>query len=154
MFLGEYLHSFDDKSRLTIPAKFRDELAAGCVVTRGFEKHLIIYTSDAFSKLTRQAQTLSPTDPETRILHRLIFSGASEAQPDKSGRVLVPPFLRVYADLDTEASVIGVGERIEVWGKAGWEDQLKVLNDPETNSRRFAALNLATVDDEHPTKSG
>ena len=143
MFLGEYLHAFDDKSRLTNPAKFRDELARGCVVTRGFEKHLIIYTSEAFGDLIKKAQTMSPTDPDGRALQRLIFSGASEATPDKSGRVLIPPFLRAYADLEGEVYIIGVGQNIEVWSKAGWEEQLKSMNDPEANSRRFAALNLA-----------
>ncbi len=144
MFLGEYLHAFDDKSRLTIPAKFRDELARGCVVTRGFEKHLIIYTSEAFGDLIKKAQTMSPTDPDGRALQRLIFSGASEAAPDKTGRVLIPPFLRAYADLEGEVYIIGVGQNIEVWSKIGWEEQLKSMNDPEANSRRFAALNLAT----------
>jgi len=144
MFLGEYQHSFDEKSRLTIPAKFRDELAKGCVVTRGFEKNLNIYTSEDFGNLIKKAQTMSPTDPETRALQRLIFSGASEAVPDRNGRILIPPFLRAYADLDSEAYVIGVGQYIEIWSTVGWDEQLKNMNDPIANSRRFAALNLAT----------
>ena len=143
MFLGEYLHAIDEKSRLTIPAKFRDELAKGSVVTRGFEKNIIIYTSDSFGKLIKRSQTLNPTDPETRALHRLIFSGASEAAPDKSGRILIPPFLRTYADLEDEVYVVGVGEHIEVWSKNGWSEQLNSMNDPAVNSRRFTALNLA-----------
>lgn len=146
MFLGEYLHSFDDKSRLTIPAKFRDELARGCVVTRGFEKQLTVYTAEWFGSLVKKSQMMSPTDPETRALQRLIFAGASEATPDKSGRIVIPPFLREYAGLDGEAYVIGVGQYIEVWSRAGWEEQLKALNDPQSNSRRFAALNLAAID--------
>ena len=145
MFLGEYLHAIDEKSRLTIPAKFRVELAQGCVVTRGFEKNIIIYTSDSFGKLIKRSQTLNPTDPETRALHRLIFSGASEAAPDKSGRILIPPFLRAYADLEDEVYVVGVGEHIEVWSKNGWNEQLKAMNDPAVNSRRFTALNLANA---------
>lgn len=145
MFLGEYLHAIDEKSRLTIPAKYRDELAKGCVVTRGFEKNIIIYTSDSFGKLTKRSQTLNPTDPETRALQRLIFSGASEAAPDKSGRILIPPFLRTYADLEDEVYVVGVGEHIEVWSKNGWNEQLNSMNDPAVNSRRFTALNLANA---------
>ena len=143
MFLGEYQHSIDDKSRLTIPAKFRDELAKGCVVTRGFEKNIIIYTAKEFGELIKRAQTVSPTDPEMRDLRRLLFSGASESAPDKSGRILIPPFLRTYADLENEVYVVGVGQHIEVWSKKGWEEQLTKMNDPEANSRRFAALNLA-----------
>lgn len=143
MFLGEYQHSIDEKSRLTIPAKFRDELAKGCVVTRGFEKNLNIYTSEDFANLIKKAQTMSPTDPEARALQRLIFSGASEAQPDRNGRILIPPFLRTYAEMDSEVYVVGVGQYIEIWSRQGWEDQLAKMNDPEANSRRFAALNLA-----------
>ena len=145
MFLGEYQHSIDEKSRLTIPAKFRDELAKGCVVTRGFEKNLNVYTSEDFANLIRMAQTMSPTDPEARALQRLMFSGASEAQPDRNGRVLIPPFLRTYAEMDTEVYVVGVGQYIEIWSKAGWEAQLTKMNDPEANSKRFAALNLAPL---------
>ena len=144
MFLGEYQHSIDEKSRLTIPAKFRDELAKGCVVTRGFEKNLNVYTSEDFANLIKKSQTMSPTDPEARALQRLIFSGASEAQPDRNGRILIPPFLRTYAEMDTEVYVVGVGQYIEIWSRAGWEVQLEKMNDPEANSRRFAALNLAT----------
>ena len=147
MFLGEYQHSIDEKSRLTIPAKFRDELAKGCVVTRGFDKNLNIYTSEDFGGLIKKAQTMSPTDPEARALQRLIFSGASEAVPDRNGRILIPPFLRAYADLDSEVYVIGVGQYIEIWSTVGWDEQLKNMNDPVANSRRFAALNLATNGD-------
>ena len=145
MFLGEYQHSIDEKSRLTIPAKFRDELAKGCVVTRGFEKNLNTYTSEDFINLIKKAQTMSPTDPEARALQRLIFSGASEAQPDRNGRILIPPFLRTYAELESEVYVVGVGQYMEIWSRQGWEEQLLKMNDPEANSRRFAALNLAPV---------
>lgn len=145
MFLGEYQHSIDEKSRLTIPAKFRDELAKGCVVTRGFEKNLNVYTSENFGNLIKKAQTMSPTDPEARALQRLIFSGASEAQPDRNGRILIPPFLRTFAEMESEVYVVGVGQYIEIWSRAGWEAQLAKMNDPEANSQRFAALNLAPI---------
>jgi MraZ protein len=90
---------------------------------------------------------MSPTDPEARALQRLIFSGASEAMPDRNGRILVPPFLRAYADIDAEVCVAGVGQYIEIWSQSGWEEQLKAMNDPVANSRRFAALNLAPTGD-------
>ena len=144
MFLGEYQHLIDDKSRLTIPAKFREALAKGCVITRGFEKNLIIYTTKEFGELIKRSHQMSATDPESRDLKRFIFAGASEATPDKSGRVLISPALRTHAALDSEVFVIGVGQHIEVWSKAAWEEQLVKMNDPEANSRRFAALNLST----------
>lgn len=143
MFMGEYTHAIDEKGRLTIPAKFREQLAKGAVITRGFDKNLLIYTAEAFAGLTARARTLSPTDPTHRALLRLSFSGASEVEPDKQGRILVPPFLRQYAELDGECQIVGVGEYIEVWSRAGWEAQLQVINDPALNAQRFAATNLA-----------
>ena len=144
MFMGEYTHTLDDKGRLTIPAKFREDLDEGAVVTRGFEKYLLIYTAEAFERLNTRAETLSPTDPENRALLRLAFSGASDAVPDKQGRILVPPYLREYAGIADECVIVGVGHYIEVWSKAGWAEQLQAVNDPVVNAKRFAALNLAT----------
>ena len=144
MFLGEFTHALDDKSRLTIPAKYRAELEAGAVVTRGYDKCLFIYTQAAFQRLTERAQTLTPTDPENRALLRFAFSGASEATPDKNGRILIPPFLREYAGLESECVVVGVGQYMEVWSKAGWAEQLQSVNDVAANAQRFAALDLAT----------
>jgi MraZ protein len=144
MFMGEFTHTIDDKGRLTIPAKFREELAYGAVVTRGYEKNLVLYTAEAFKRVTTRAEALTPTDPENRALLRLMFSGASEAVPDKQGRVLVPPFLRDYAGLQTDCVVVGVGHYIEIWSKEAWDQQLQTLNDPSVNAERFAALNLAT----------
>jgi MraZ protein len=143
MFMGEYTHAMDDKGRLTIPAKFREELAYGAVITRGYDKDLILYTADTFKRLTTRAESLSPTVPENRALLRLTFSGASEAVPDRQGRILVPPFLREYAGIDADCVIVGVGHGIEIWSKDGWAQQLETLNDPTVNSQRFAALDLA-----------
>ena len=145
MFLGEFTHSIDEKGRLIIPAKFRPELADGAVVTRGFEKYLLVYPLNTFKRLALRAKSLSPTDPENRALLRLTFSGASEAALDKQGRINIPPFLRAYGDINDDCVIVGVGDYIEVWNKAAWEEQLKILNDPEANAQRFAALNLALV---------
>lgn len=144
MFLGEFTHAIDDKGRLTIPAKFRERLAEGAVITRGFEKHLLIYTREAFARLTARVRTLTPTDPDHRALLRQQFSGASEVAPDKQGRILVPQFLRDYAGLDGECVLVGVGEFIEVWNRAGWQSQLETINDPVLNAQRFAALKLGS----------
>lgn len=143
MFMGEYTHAIDDKGRLTIPAKFREELAYGSIVTRGYDKYLVLYAADAFKRITTRAEGLSPTNPENRALLRLTFSGASEAVPDRQGRILVPPYLRDYAGIQTECVIVGVGHAIEVWSSDGWTKQLEMLNDPDINAQRFAALNLA-----------
>ena len=143
MFMGEYTHTIDDKGRLTIPARFREDLAHGAVITRGYDKYLLVYTADAFKHIVERAQNLSPTDPENRALLRLTFSGAMEAVPDRQGRILVPPYLREYAGIDSDCAIVGVGHFIEVWSKDGWTQQLQALNDPAANAARFAPLNLA-----------
>jgi MraZ protein len=143
MFLGEYVHTIDDKGRLTIPARYREDLAQGAVVTRGYENYLLVYSAQAFAHLTARARALTPTDPNHRALLRMAFSGASEVSPDKQGRILIPPFLRQYAALDGECVVVGVGEYIEVWNRANWDAQLQVINDPALNAQRFADMNLA-----------
>jgi len=144
MFLGEFTHAIDDKGRLTIPAKFRYELEGGAVVTRGYEKYLLIYTAENFRRFTTRSETLTPTDPENRALLRFAFSGASEAALDKQGRVLIPPFLREYAGIDGECVIVGVGHYIEAWSRASWAEQLQTLNDPVANAQRFSALDLST----------
>ena len=143
MFMGEFTHAIDDKGRLTIPAKFREELAFGAVITRGYDQYLILYSAEAFKRVTTKAENLSPTNPEHRALLRLTFSGASEAVPDRQGRILVPPYLREYAGIETECVIVGVGQHIEIWSRDGWAAQLAGLNDPEINAQRFATLNLA-----------
>jgi MraZ protein len=145
MFLGEYTHAIDDKGRLTIPSKVREQLEAGAVITRGYEKYLLVYCAADFVRLSTRTSALTPTDPENRVLMRVAFSGASECSLDKQGRIIIPPFLRDYAgiDLDSECVIVGVGAYLEVWSKAGWEEQLKIVNDPVLNAKRFAALDLA-----------
>jgi MraZ protein len=143
MVMGEFTHAIDDKGRLTIPARFREELAYGSVITRGYDKYLLLYTADVFKRIITRAEALSPTDPDHRALLRLTFSGASEAVPDRQGRILVPPYLREYAGIDAECVIVGIGNSIEVWSKDGWAQQLQTLNDPTVNAARFSALNLS-----------
>lgn len=143
MFMGEFTHAIDDKGRLTIPAKFREELAYGAVITRGYDKQLVLYSADYFKRLTARAETLSPTNPDHRAVLRHTFAGASEAVPDRQGRILVPNYLRDYAGIESECAIVGIGHAIEIWSKAGWDAQLQTLNDPALNAERFASLNLA-----------
>ncbi len=142
MFLGEYAHTLDTKGRLTVPVKFREALASGAVVTRGYDKNLHLYTREAFEALTQQLRALSPTDPNHRALLRLQFSGANEADIDAQGRILLPGFLREYAALTGECLVVGVGEYVEIWSRAGWDEQLAVINNAGLNAERFAGIPL------------
>ena len=97
MFFGEFEHSIDEKGRMTIPAKFRGELAAGLVVTKGIDPCLWLYPLDSWGQLAEEINTLPRTDPKAREFRRQMFGGASDATPDKQGRVNLPPYLRAVS---------------------------------------------------------
>ena len=143
MFLGQFTHNVDVKGRLTVPVRFRASLAAGAFVTQGFERNLMVYTTDSFERLAKRANVLSTTDPEARAVRRMIFGGATEVVLDSVGRILIPPFLREFAELKDEVTVVGVGEYFEIWSTQAWLKELASVTDAESNSRRFAAFDLS-----------
>jgi len=143
MFLGQFTHSIDTKGRLTIPVRYREELADGAYVTQGFERNLMVYTTESFERLAKKATTLSATNPEARAVRRLIFGGATEVQLDSSGRILIPPFLREFAALDGSATIVGAGEFFEIWCSDSWEAELVSVTDPESNAKRFIEFDLS-----------
>ena len=124
MFLGTHTPRLDDKGRLFLPAKFRDKLAGGLVMTRGQERCLYVFPMDEFEKITRKFQEAPTSSKAARDYMRVFLSGASDEIPDKQGRVTVPPALRQYAGLDRECTVIGTGSRVEVWDTTAWNDYL------------------------------
>lgn len=144
MFLGQYTHTIDSKNRLTIPARYRAALASGAYIVQGFERNLYVYTTETFHKLAERANTHSPTDPEVRAMRRVVFGGATEASLDSTGRILIPPFLLEYAELDAEVTIVGSGDYFEIWSKAAWERVLESVSDPEANAKRFASFDLST----------
>jgi MraZ protein len=144
MFLGQYSHTIDSKGRLTIPARFRDALESGAYVIQGFERNLLVYTTESFERLAQKASTLSTTDPEARAVRRVIFGGASEVQLDSSGRILLPPFLREYAELDGEITIVGAGQYFELWSSTAWDQVLAEVTNPDTNAQRFKEFDLST----------
>lgn len=121
MFMGEYQHSIDDKGRLIIPAKFRDGLGASFVVTRGLDNCLFVYPQSEWENLEAKLKTLPFTRADARAFSRFFFSGASECELDKQGRANIPSHLREYAKLIRDCVVIGVSNRVEIWGKESWE---------------------------------
>jgi MraZ protein len=123
--------------------RFRASLAAGAFVTQGFERNLMVYTTDSFERLAKRANVLSTTDPEARAVRRMIFGGATEVVLDSVGRILIPPFLREFAELKDEVTVVGVGEYFEIWSTEAWLKELASVTDAESNSRRFAAFDLS-----------
>lgn len=143
MFLGQYGHNIDEKGRLTIPARFREQLeAGGAYITRGFEDNLIVFTASRFDQISERINAMSLTDLAARQLKRLIFANAVGVEFDKSGRILIPQFLREPANLTTNAVVVGQGTYFEIWSPESWEKQNALLQDSEANAQRFAALDL------------
>ncbi|MCY4437829.1 MAG: division/cell wall cluster transcriptional repressor MraZ [Chloroflexi bacterium] len=120
MFLGEFQHTVDQKGRLAIPAKFREELADGAVVTRGLDKCLVIYPRIEWQALAEKVSRLPQTQPNVRTLSRLLFSGAVDLSLDGQGRTILPQYLREYAGITANVAVIGLYQRIEVWCLEDW----------------------------------
>jgi MraZ protein len=120
VFLGTHTPRLDDKGRLFLPAKYRDELAGGVVMTRGQERCLYVFTKAAFGAKAEELQSASLTSRRDRDYGRMFFSSAEDQTPDKSGRVTVPPRLRAYAGLDRDCVVIGANSRLEIWDVEAW----------------------------------
>ncbi|RXK18884.1 division/cell wall cluster transcriptional repressor MraZ [Macrococcus sp. DPC7161] len=120
MFMGEFNHQLDTKGRMIVPAKFRDSLSENFVITRGLDKCLFGYTLDEWQKIEEKLKALPITKKDARKFMRLFFSGATEVEIDKQGRINIPQNLREYAGLSKECTVIGVSNRIEIWDKNGW----------------------------------
>jgi len=143
MFLGQYEHSIDEKGRLTIPAKYRELLSDGAIITEGFDQNLMVLTSSAFTTISDRVNRMSMTDPTVRELKRMMFGRANQAEIDKAGRMLIPAYLRESAQLKTNIVVVGMGDYFEIWSSENWEHQNQHTSDSEANSRRFAAFDLS-----------
>ncbi|PID53146.1 MAG: cell division/cell wall cluster transcriptional repressor MraZ [Micrococcales bacterium] len=120
MFLGTHSPRLDDKGRLILPSKFRDQLAAGLVVTRGQERCLVVYPLAEFERIHEQARQAPTTNKGVRDYLRMLLSGASDEIPDKQGRITLPAHLRDYAGLQRDLAVIGAGSRVEIWDAGTW----------------------------------
>lgn len=125
MFLGTYTPRLDEKGRLILPAKYRDELGNGLVLTRGQERCIYVFSAREFERYLERMQEAPLTSRQTRDYIRVFLSGASDEMPDKQGRVTIPPPLRDYAGLDREVTVIGAGARAEIWDTASWNSYLE-----------------------------
>lgn len=134
MFLGEYTHTIDDKGRLTIPAKFRGDLAAGLVLTRGYDQNLMIYPAQGWKDLAQRITERSLTDRRVRDFRRRVFSGATDLAPDRQGRILVPPYLRRFAGINGEVVVAGMYDYLEIWSVDAWHKQRDQIENPDDAS--------------------
>ena len=128
MLLGEFEHTIDDKSRLTLPARFRSAFADGIVVTRGMDGCLYAYTQAAWDDLVEsRLAALDPLSQEGRRMQRYFFAGATEGELDKQGRVNLPAALIQHAGLGREVVVAGVNDHVEIWDREAWRRELAVV---------------------------
>lgn len=121
MFLGEFEHSVDQKGRVAIPVKFRNALADGAIVARGLDGCLTIYPKREWQSLAERIAQLPITDPSARQFSRFILSGAVDVDADKQGRIVLPAYLRQYANLGANAVIAGLYNRLEIWDVASWK---------------------------------
>ena len=127
--MGEYHHNIDNKGRLIIPAKFREELGDEFVITRGLDQCLFGYSMAEWSQIEEKLKTLPLTKKDARAFTRFFFSGATECELDKQGRVNISSPLLNYAKLEKECVILGVSNRIEIWSKQQWEDYFSESED-------------------------
>jgi MraZ protein len=135
MFIGEYRHTLDSKNRISLPAKFRKELGKSVVVTRGLDKCLFVYPKKAWEHEAARIAQFSSGSAAGRGLSRLMLAGASEADVDGAGRILVPDYLKLFAQLESKAVVAGVSDRVEIWDERAWEIYTKTI---ERDADQFA----------------
>ena len=141
MFLGEFEHLIDDKGRLTLPAKFRAELADGFVITKGIDRCLFVYTLDEWQPLAEKISRLPVTKREARALARLVFAGASDCSLDKQGRILIPSYLRQYANLNSEVVIVGLDTHLEIWDLESWQKvSQKIEEEAESIAEQLSGL--------------
>lgn len=133
-FMGTYRPRLDEKGRLFLPAKFRDRLAEGVVVTQGQENCLVVWPPEVFDREADRASEKPLTSKAARGYARMFFSGGDEVAPDRSGRISIPAPLREYAGLEKDVVVIGVRDRLEIWNPTTWGDYQR------DEVRRFSEL--------------
>lgn len=121
MLLGEYKHNLDSKGRIAIPAKFREKMPAGAIITRGLDNCLFVFAQKEWDVLAQKLVGLPLVQANSRAFVRLMLAGAVDVQFDNQGRILIPDYLRKYADLKKQVVVTGLLNRIEIWDEKNWE---------------------------------
>ncbi len=145
MFYGEHEHALDRKSRVIIPAKFREAFKDNFVerffITRGLDGCLFLFTEEEWKKQEQKFKSMSFTKPESRKFNRLFFSGASDVVCDNQGRILLPQYLKDYAQIQKDVVIVGVSNRIEIWSKARWKEFYESTRDTfEENAEKLMDL--------------
>lgn len=141
--MGEYQHSIDNKGRVSIPVRFREELGDTFVATKGLDHSLFVYPMEEWQRLAQKLRSLPFTRADARAFARFFFSGATELEPDKQGRVLLPQLLREHAKITKDVVIIGVSNRVEIWSKEVWEEySVQASADYEGIAEKMVDLDL------------
>ncbi len=142
MFMGEYNHTVDAKGRLIVPSKFREQLGDEFVVTKGLDGCLFVYPNDEWSNIEEKFRNIPLTTKDARKFSRFFFAGAASCEVDKQGRILIPPTLREFADIQKDVVSVGVLNRIEIWSKERWLDT-NTYEDMDEIAEHMADLGLS-----------
>jgi MraZ protein len=132
MLIGEYAHSLDAKGRVSFPAKLREELGDKFYITKGIDDNLYVYSETEWGNLADYVRRLPFT--KAKDIQHFFFGGASEAEPDKQGRVNIPAYLRSHAHLDKDVTIVGANVRAEIWDTARWKERTKTLSSDAISS--------------------
>ena len=122
MLIGEYLHTLDGKKRISLPSKFRKEVGRKVVITRGLDACLFMFSQKAWEKIAEKVSGLPVGQADTRGMSRFLLAGAVETEVDGAGRILIPDFLKEFADLKSRVILAGVSDRVEIWNEKTWEE--------------------------------
>jgi MraZ protein len=142
MFLGQHQLFFKDNRSCVIPEPFREFLADGVYITRGFENNLLLMSEQVFQEVYKRVTTLNIADPHARLLQRLILSNAARLDISASGELIIPDSLKSFAGMEKEIVLVGQGDYIELWSSVHWIEQSNTLLDIEANVQSFAQLDL------------
>ena len=143
MLLGEYRHNLDTKGRMAIPAKFRDKMTAGAIITRGIDNCLFVFANAEWEVLAQKLIALPLAQANSRAFVRLMLAGASDVEIDNQGRILIPDYLRKYAGLKKEVVVAGLYNRIEVWDEMAWQSyKTKTESSSEAIAEKLGELGI------------
>jgi MraZ protein len=145
MFLGRFYHNFDNKGRLTIPSRFRELLTVEpAYIVQGFDPNLMVLPSSIFESWSYEIAKLSVTNPAARMLQRMLNSSATQVEIDKTGRMLIPQFLRTIANLQEDAVITGNRNFFEIWSPEQWAVQEEKLQDEKLKAELFSVFNITT----------
>jgi MraZ protein len=145
VFLGEFVHSIDEKNRLAIPARFRQDFVDGLYLTKGVDRCLYLLTPDGWNRLAERIAELPSMQADARKIQRHFFSGAAPLVPDKLGRIVIPQPLRAYAALESDVVLAGVHSRVEVWPRQTWDEQQAIVEDQSSVIADTIAEHMASL---------